>query len=780
MKILIIVESPAKAKTIQKILSNISTDKEYIVKSSFGHIRNLCCKTHNSLGVDVNNNYKPNYVRISARSKQVNELLSISKTSDKVILAADEDREGEAIAWHLCKVLKLDEKTTDRIVFHEITKSAIEEALKKPRTVNMNMVRAQQARQIVDKLVGFEISPILCSNIRNSLSAGRVQSVCMKMIIEREENIDKFQSKITYKTNGIMYSTDSSKFKINCTLNKAYENIEETKEFLNHCIKAKYTIRSILKETKTKKPYSPFTTSSLQQEVGKRFGLPAKKIMAIAQSLYESGHITYHRTDSLNLSDQVIKSIKDYILSNFTDKYYKGRRYKASSKGAQEAHEAIRPTKIERDTIQTGDKNEEKVYEMIWKRTVASQMSEMVYDEFKMLIDISNREEEEFTSKGEEVLFDGFKKVYNYDTPKDTISANTELFKQLKSGDILEYHKIISTETHSKAQGRYSEPTLIKKMETYGIGRPSTYASTMATIQDRGYVAKKTTKGREINCKILTLETDTITENTKKTKLEVEKNKLFPTDTGKLVNSYLTEHFNNIMEYNFTADFEKELDKVFTGDTQWTQTIDKYYKSFHPKVAELKKSSPLTKSTKSKRYVGIDKESKEKMYVYVAKFGPVIQIGEDGTSPRYVGLDDKIDLETLTEEEANKYTAFPRKVGEHKEKDIIVKKGRYGYYISYNNQNYKIKEGMNEHLKLEEAVSCIEGTVLTKVLKQFNKTSAIKSGQYGPYIQIGKKFVSLPKKYSSEEEIDKLTLTICKEIVDAKSKTPSKKKYVKK
>ena len=764
MKILIIVESPAKAQTIQKILGN-----DYIVKSSFGHIRNLCCKSYNSLGIDVDDNYKPRYVKIGTRSKQIKELETLSKSCSKVILASDEDREGEAIAWHLCKVLKLDEKTTDRIVFHEITKKAINDAMENPRKIDMNMVHAQQARQIVDKLVGFEISPILCKNIRSSLSAGRVQSICMRMIIEREENIDKFESKITYKSEGNFYNEDKKKIKGN--LNKHFEEKDSTMFFLKDCIKAKFKVDEITNEHKTRNPPIPFTTSSLQQEVGKKFMYPAKKIMNVAQKLYEGGFITYHRTDSLNLSKQVTNEIKSYVLDKYGDKYHKYRVFKTKSKGAQEAHEAIRPTKISRITIENLPADEQNVYEMIWKRTVASQMSPMKYDEYKMTITVSNRKEK-FIAKGEEVIFSGFKKVYNYEDKKGK-GIDIKVFKETNEGDSLTYHKIISTETHSKAQGRYSEPTLIKKMEDYGVGRPSTYASTMATIQDRGYVKKKTNKGKEVECSTLTLEADSINENKKKTKLEVEKNKLFPTDTGKIVNKYLIEHFKNIMQYDFTADFEKELDKVFNGENKWTTTVDKYYKSFHPKVAELRKSSPGLKSNKAKRYVGIDKSSNEKMYVYVAKFGPVIQIGEDDlkTKPRYVGLDDSVNLEKLTEEEANKYTAFPKVIGQHEGKDVIVKKGRYGYYLSHDNQNYKFKDGMNQYLSLADGLKCMEGTVKTKVLKQFNKTSAIKSGQYGPYIQIGKKIASLPKKYDSEEEIEKLTLTICKEIVDAKSKT---------
>ena len=708
MKILIIVESPAKAQTIQRILGN-----EYIVKSSFGHIRNLCCKSYNNLGIDVDDNYKPRYVKIGTRSKQIKELESLSKTCSKVILAADEDREGEAIAWHLCQVLRLDVKTTERIVFHEITKKAIEEALKTPKCIDMNIVHAQQARQIVDKLVGFEISPILCRNIRSSLSAGRVQSVCMKMIIEREENIDKFESKITYKSDGHFYPKEgiNKEKKINGNLNKHFEEKDITMGFLNNCISAKYKIDDITKENKKKNPPVPFTTSSLQQEVGKKYMYPSKKIMSIAQKLYEGGFITYHRTDSLNLSQQVTNDIKTYVLDKYGEKYHQFRTFKTKSKGAQEAHEAIRPTKINRNILENIPIDEQKVYEMIWKRTVASQMSAMKYDEYKMTIDISNRKEK-FIAKGEEVIFDGFKKVYNYEDKKGK-GIDIKLFKESNEGDELEYHKIISTETHSKAQGRYSEPTLIKKMEDYGIGRPSTYASTMTTIQDRGYVKKKTNKGKEVECTTLTLEADSINETQKKTKLEVEKNKLFPTDTGKIVNSYLIEHFSNIMEYNFTADFEKELDKIFNGENQWTSTVDKYYKSFHPKVAELRKSSPGSKSNKAKRYVGVDKTSNEKMYVYVAKFGPVIQIGEDNekTKPRYVGLDDSINLETMTEEEANKYTAFPKVIGQHEGKDVIVKKGRYGYYLSHDTQNYKFKEGMNQYLSLEDALKCIEGTV---------------------------------------------------------------------
>ena len=775
MKILIIVESPAKAQTIQKILGK----DEYIVKSSFGHIRNLCCKSHNNLGVDVDNNYKPKYVKIKTRNKQIDELQTLSKECSRIILAADEDREGEAIAWHLCQVLKLDVKITDRIVFHEITKTAIKKALEEPRRVDMNMVKAQQARQIVDKLVGFEISPILCSNIRSSLSAGRVQSVCMKMIIEREDNIEKFQSSIKYKTNALMTNSKISDTKINCSLNKSFEKEEETTEFLKDCINAKFTIRSIVKETKTKKPPPPFTTSSLQQEVGKRFGIPSKKIMSIAQHLYESGFITYHRTDSLNLSAQIMTEIKGFILDNYSNKYHKARKYKASAKGAQEAHEAIRPTKISRNVIVSSDECEKKVYEMIWRRTVATQMSDMIYDEWNMYINISNRDEE-FSSKENEITFDGYRKVYKYDAPSANDGDNTEnqtnnqaqrlvAFKKLKSeqcghkGDELQYNKITSTETHSKAQGRYTEPTLIKKMETYGIGRPSTYASTMATIQDRGYVVKKSTKGKEINCKTFTLENGSVVESTRKTKLEVEKNKLFPTETGTIVSQYLTEHFTDIMEYDYTANFEKELDKIYKGDIEWTQTVDKYYKSFHPKVAELRKSS--NKPEKTKKYIGIDKASGEKMYVYIAKFGPVIQIGENDNI-KYIGLDNDVNIETLTEEEANKYTSFPKNLGKHNGEDVIIKKGRYGYYISHNGNNYKFNSETNENTDLKGAINCIEGS--TQLLKKISKTISIKKGKFGPFIQIGKKFASLPAKYNNPDEIDKLTEEVCKEIISAK------------
>ena len=763
MTTLVLVESPAKAKTIQKYLG-----QSYIVRASFGHIRDLSKK---NMGIDTANNFKPSYITISTRAKQLKTIKSLYKECTSVILASDEDREGEAIAWHIAVVLGIDLQKKNRIVFHEITKSAIETAIQNPRQVDLNMVNAQQARRILDRLVGFELSPILWKHVKGKLSAGRVQSIATKLVVDKEKEIVAFQEHVFFSTVGYFEQ------KIIGNLNKKFEKKDDVFKFLNDCKKASYQVENITIKRIKKLPQPPFITSTIQQEAGKRFHLSAKSTMSALQKLYENGLITYHRTDSTILSDNIMKKIKEYILEKYSKEYLSLRKFNKKTKCAQEAHEAIRPTNISKKDIDGFGNIEIKIYNLIWKRTIASQMSALLTDVYTMKIKISTRDEK-FIAKAEKVIFDGYRIIYNENIPNkddsDSTEKMSELFGEIKKDQKLKNIQIVSTEKYKNPPAHYSEATLIKQMETNGIGRPSTFASIVTTIQDRKYVIKQSSNGNPVKCLILTLSKNEISEGTKISTIGKETKKLFPTDIGKIANDFLVKNFDKVMDINFTATVEQDLDKIVDGNQIWSDIVGKFYKQFHPNVVKLSAEKSMIIS-KGKRLVGNDISTGNSIYAYLGKFGPVLQIGEDGGDRTFVTLDNKYSIDTVTEEEANSLTLFPKTIGTHDGSNIEVKNGRYGYYLVHGGKNYKIIEPYNQYLKMDEAIKCISENTDNTAIKSFG-TISIRNGKYGPYIQNGKTFVSIPDNKIPCE----LTKEDCEAILATKNSRCRGKKKAKK
>lgn len=802
MKTLLIVESPAKAKTIEKLLG-----PNYIVKSSFGHIRDLV-KDKNDFGIDIQNNFKPKYKIMSTRTKQIKDIQDVMKTIDKVFLAADEDREGEAIAWHCAIVFKIPLDELNRITFNEITKNALEKAVSNPRKIDLSMVNSQQARRILDRLVGFELSPILWKHVKPELSAGRVQSVCLKIINDKENDINNFLDNKFYKTIGVFNNN------IIGSLNKNFEKEKEALDFLESSKSSIYIIENIETKRNERRPPPPYITSSIQQDVGNRYGLPAKKIMSILQTLYEGGLITYHRTDSTNLSSFAMDEIKKYITTHIGENYVHSRIYKTKSKCAQEAHEAIRPTYFNKleldDTFTDLDK---KVYSLIWKRTVASQMSAYVYDTITMTINISNNNELKFIAKSEKAIFDGYKKIYDEiqekkDDDEDVLLSN-DVLSNLKIGTNLDLNKITSTEKYKNPPPRYTESSLIKKMELLGIGRPSTYANIIETILDRNYVEKKDIEGKKVD----TCEFTYINKNNDKSKNEInkkvikisigaEKKKMIPTEIGKITLDFLEKNFQDIVNYGFTNSMENKLDVIASGSLEWTQAVGDFYSLFHPKV-ELLNNTPSQKAENNKkRVVGKDDNGKN-IYTYIAKYGPVLQVGEDNDKDKkYIKLDGKFNVETVSMDDIQSIIKFPKNLGSHNNFEIIVKNGPYGYYLVYNKKNYKIPPQFNELLTLEEAIQCIENTFIKESNESNNNQSDdsndvdktpslnknvksireyhIKIGKYGPYILYNGKFYKIKSEYVPEN----LTEEDCIKIIGANNinttSKPVKKTSVKK
>jgi DNA topoisomerase-1 len=763
MKTLLIVESPAKSKTIEKLLGS-----NYIVLSSFGHIRNLDKKT---LGIDVENNFKPVYKILSERSKQIKAIEETIKKVDHVLLASDEDREGEAIAWHCAVVFKLKIDVANRICFHEITKSALEHAVANPRKINMSMVYSQQARRILDRLVGFKLSPLLWKYIAPKLSAGRVQSAALKVLIDQEKEISKHNDKKYYKTNGMFNKN------INATLNTNFECVATVNSFLNDCKTAIFLIKTIDKKNYEKRPQPPYTTSTIQQDIGTRFNISAKKTMGILQKLYENGLITYHRTDSTNLSTHIQDEIKNYILEKHGKKYLHTRTYKSKIKCAQEAHEAIRPTHIDNEELNdTYDGIEKKIYNLIWKRTVASQMSAQVLDLYTITINISNRKEL-FITKVEKVIFEGYKKIYD-DTIKKEDSEGSDdevllssdfIIDNIKENDILTYNKITCTEKNQIPPPRYTESSLIKKMEKIGIGRPSTYSSIIETIIERKYVEKKDIKGKKMDISVFILEKDNIKNKVESITFGAEKKKLVPTDLGMNTTQFLESNFGDILDINFTSNLEEKLDDIANSTVIWNDVIRDFYDIFIPSVEKLNdKKLILQNNNDKKRFIGNNDEGLP-VYTYIGKYGPLLQIGNDGNI-KYIKLDSKYSISSVTIDDYNEITKYPKKMGTYENKDIIIKNGMYGYYISYDDKNYKLLENMDENLSLEDAIKCIENTIKTNPVIKVDKYT-IKNGPYGYYIQYEKKFYNIPKEY----DIEKLTKENCDIIVKLPKKTYKKK-----
>lgn len=774
MKTLLIVESPAKSKTIEKLLG-----KDYIVLSSFGHIRDL---EKTNIGIDIENDFEPNYKLKSDRSKQIKIIRDTIKNVDRVLLASDEDREGEAIAWHVAVVFKLDINIKNRICFHEITEKALKDAVSNPRLINMSMVNSQQARRVLDRLVGFKLSPLLWKHIGPSLSAGRVQSSALKICCDQENDIMKFIGVKKIKTIGIFNK------KITASLNKIFEIEQDAIEFLNACKVENgtiFTVSSIDKNTVEKCPPPPYTTSTIQQDIGTRFGLGSKQIMSILQKLYEAGLITYHRTDSTNLSTYIQEHIKDYVLNKWGETYLKLRTFKSKIKCAQEAHEAIRPTYIDKPVLDDSHDNiSKKIYDIIWKRTVASQMSVSISDIYTINIG-NNKRPEIFISKCEKMVFDGYKKVYDDtnngetsdDISIDTLNEKDDPLKDtnfnitdIKIGENLNYLKITCVEKYQNPPARYNEASLIKRMEKSGIGRPSTYANIMETLMDRKYLEKNDVPGIKKEAKSFILQKNDIKIKVEQVKIGAEKKKLLVTSLGSCVNKFLEEHFKYIVDTKFTSDLEEKLDDIANNNAIWNIVVGNFYKNIEPQLKILNSKDEVSKTKDSnKKYLGRTDDDTKNVYAYLGKFGPVFQIG-DGPEPKpvFIKIDPKYNLETVTlddfKESNSLKNTYPKILGEYEGNDIFLKKGPYGFYIVYNNKNYKLKSEFNEDLSITDAISCLGGK--DDIEKKVGKYT-IKNGPYGPYILFNKKFYSIPKEYL----LDSLTVENCDTII----KLPKKK-----
>ena len=761
---LVIVESPAKAKTIEQFLG-----KGFTVKSSFGHIRDLEKK---DLGVDIEHNFQPKY-EISADKKMVvKELKALAKEAKTVWLASDEDREGEAIAWHLFEVLKLKPENTKRIVFHEITKDAILYAIAHPRDIDKNLVDAQQARRVLDRLVGFEVSPVLWKKVKPSLSAGRVQSVAVRLIVEREREINAFKEQAYYRVTGQFATAAHATLK--AEVQERFASKEAALAYIEACRDAEFTVTSVETKPTIRKPAPPFTTSTLQQEASRKLGLSVSQTMAVAQKLYEHGLITYMRTDSVNLSALAINTAKEVIRTTLGERYSQPRNYATKTKGAQEAHEAIRPTYMNRPTIE-GDRNEQQLYELIYKRTLASQMANAELERTSIVISLSNRKEP-FTAIGEVITFDGFLRVYMESYDDETEDEHTDLLPAIEKGDRLERQAITAQEQFTQHPPRYTEASLVKKMEALGIGRPSTYAPTITTIQNRGYIIRESREGVEKEVVTLTLKGKDIKSSVSKKTFGAEKKKLFPSDMGMVVTDFLSAHFKNIMDYNFTAEAEESLDRVAEGKEEWQKMIGEFYSPFHENVESTLKNS---ERNSGERLLGTDPASGEPVSVRIGRFGPIAQIGE-GEQARYAGLQKGQLLETITLEEALALFKFPRKLGEYEGKEVSVAIGRFGPYIKHNNAFVSLKKGEDEPgtITLETAIARIEEkreSDRQKQIRVFDNGVQILNGRYGPYICFNKSNYKIPKTLKAEE----LTLEKCMEIIEKETAQKTKKSSAK-
>ncbi len=759
---LVIVESPAKAKTIEKILG-----KDFKVMSSYGHIRDLKKK---EISIDLDT-LSPAYEIPDEKKRLVGELKKNAKAAKKVWLASDEDREGEAISWHLCEVLGLDEKNTNRIVFHEITEPAIMQAIENPRHLDMNLVNAQQARRILDRLVGFKISPVLWRKIKPSLSAGRVQSVAVRLIVEREREIQAFKSEPYYRLGAIFthIEADGNKTDIRAELNVRFNTHKEAMDFLEKCQNAEFKVSSVSKKPHKRTPAPPFTTSTLQQEAARKLGFSVSQTMVIAQQLYENGHITYMRTDSVNLSSLCINASKKEIIEQYGEKYSKVRKYHTNSKGAQEAHEAIRPTYMSNIQIE-GTIQEKRLYDLIWKRTIASQMADAEIEKTTINIDISTADEQ-FIANGEIITFDGFLKVYNVSPEEDEKNdETTNILPVIKENDILDYNEIVSTERFSLSPLRYTEGSLVRKLEELGIGRPSTYAPTISTIQQREYVQKGDKKGTERSYTIDTLKSGKISSKTKKEMAGADKGKLIPTDIGTVVNDFLMENFPTIMDYNFTANVEQEFDKIAAGKEDWTKEMKLFYKDFEPEVEKVINSRSEHKA--GERQLGIDPKSGKPVFVKIGRFGPVVQIGvaDDDEKPRFAQLPAKLSMETITLDEALDLFQLPRTVGEYEGTSVVIGAGRFGPYVLHNKQFVSLPKGEDPlTFTLENAIQLIQEKRQQdqkRHIKAFeeDKDLEVMNGRYGPYLAYKGKNYRLPKALHSK--LDSLTYDDCMKIID--------------
>ncbi len=758
-KNLVIVESPAKAKTIEGFLGT-----EFLVKSSYGHVRDLPQK---GLSVDVENNFAPTY-EVSPDKKQViKELKKLADEAEMVWLATDEDREGEAISWHLQEALDLEQAKTKRITFNEITKPAIKAAIEQPREIDLNLVNAQQARRVLDRLVGFELSPVLWKKVKPSLSAGRVQSVAVRIIVERERAIIDFKSKASFRVSAVFIV--GGKALLKADLPKRFDTDQEALAFLNKCKDANFTIAKLETRPGKKSPAAPFTTSTLQQEASRKLGFSVAQTMTVAQRLYEAGKITYMRTDSVNLSDTAINAAKDAIINTYGSEYANPKKYRTKAKGAQEAHEAIRPTYLQNPTVD-GERNEQRLYELIWKRTIASQMADAMLEKTTATVDISTAEEN-FVAHGEVLKFEGFLKVYLESTDDEEEEKDQGMLPPMNVGEELGLKEIVSRERFTQHPPRFTEASLVKRLEEQGIGRPSTYAPTISTIQKRGYVEKKDREGVERKYKLITLKEGNIVEEEKTEITGTEKAKLFPTDIGMVVNDFLVDHFKNILDYNFTASVEKEFDEIAHGMMQWNEMIGKFYSPFHKEVEDTLEHSQ--KAT-GERELGKDPETGKPVYARIGRFGPMVQIGDqsDEEKPRFASLRKDQSINTITYEEAMDLFKLPRQLGEYEDKEVSVAIGKYGPYVRHGSMFVSIKEDDPLTIEMPRAIELIEEKKKQeseRIIQQFEHDPMVEvlNGRYGPYISMGRKNFRIPK----DKDPKALTLEECLAIIEAAPKT---------
>jgi DNA topoisomerase I len=775
-KNLVIVESPAKAKTIEGFLG-----KDFIVKSSYGHVRDLPKK---GAAIDIEKNFEPTYEVSPDKKEVIAELRKLTKKADTIWLATDEDREGEAISWHLFETLKLNNKNTKRIVFHEITKRAILEAIENPRSIDKNLVDAQQARRILDRLVGFELSPVLWKKVKPSLSAGRVQSVAVRLIVEREREIDGFKSQSAFKVVALFDikkkgNTYTLKAELPGKINKA----EEAEDFLNKCRGAGFKIINLEKKPSKRSPAAPFTTSTLQQEASRKLGFSVARTMTVAQKLYESGKITYMRTDSVNLSRTAMGEAKAEIEKSFGKKYAYSRQYTTKTKGAQEAHEAIRPTYMNKSSI-SGDSSEQRLYELIWKRTIASQMADAQIEKTIATIAITGLKER-LIAQGEVIKFDGFLKVYLESTDEESEESTEGMLPPIEVGEALDLKSLTATEKFTHHPPRYTEASLVKKLEELGIGRPSTYAPTISTVQKRGYVVKEEREGKERKYRQMILKNGTVSNEVKKEMTGAEKGKLFPTDIGIVVNDFLVENFKNILDYNFTAQVEKEFDEIAQGDKVWNEMIRSFYTPFHENVEHTEK---VSERAKGERELGIDARSGKPIIAKIGRYGPLIQIGtvDDEEKPLFARLRPTQRIETITLEEAMELFKLPRTVGSYEDEEVKANVGRFGPYILHKKAFYSIPKGEDPlDISLERAVEIIEAkrkAEREKLIKTFPGRDDIQvlKGRYGPYISFGEKNLRIPKGIEpSTLTLDQI-LDIEKKQEPSKSRSKSKRKTIRK
>ncbi len=754
-KNLVIVESPAKAKTIEKFLG-----KDFKVESSFGHIADL---PSNELGVDVENDFKPKYIVASDKKALVKKLKDLASKAETIWLASDEDREGEAISWHLAEELKLDRKKTKRIVFNSITKSAIQKAIENPREINYDLVNAQQARRVLDRLVGYELSPVLWKKIKPGLSAGRVQSVAVRLIVEREREIEAFMPEATFKVSAEFRTVDGSVF--TAKLPKTFATKQEAEAFLKQNIGANFSVSGLDKKPAKKSPAAPFTTSTLQQEASRKLYFSVARTMQVAQRLYEAGLITYMRTDSVNLSPEALAAAKDAIMDNYGKEYSTVRNFTGKTKGAQEAHEAIRPTDMTRQSVSL-ERDQSKLYELIWKRTLASQMSDAQLERTNVRIKANNHQEE-FTANGEVIKFDGFLKVYMEDLDDEDLSEDQDgMLPAMKQGDSLNNNYITATERFSRPPYRYSEASLVKKLEELGIGRPSTYAPTISTIQNRGYIEKGTIEGTERNYAQLILEANKIVEKKLTENVGSDKGKMVPTDIGTIVNDFLVDHFANILDYNFTAKVEEDFDEIATGEEDWQKVMKDFYKDFHPKVLDVEENADRASG---ERVLGTDPKTGRQLSVRLGRFGPMVQIGtvEEEEKPLFASLLPDQSLNTITFEEAMDLFKLPRKLGSFEGEEVEANVGRFGPYVRFGKKFVSLESGESAlDISLERAIELIkEKQKADAPIAAYEKKDVTKGvGRFGPFIKWDGMFINVPKKY----DFDNLTQDNIEELIEAK------------